>query len=369
MSGLIDRWPGIRSRCCAIGRGRKLASPAAVPARSPGADAGILFLAAVFALITLPVFEGSDAAEAPASPNARPTLILVAGAPGEPEYGSNFIRQVELWVATAARANATTVRIGFHDTADEADAIRLKKTLASQPCDSVQPLWLVFIGHGTFDGHQARFNLRGPDVTATELSDWLKPYRRPLVFINTASASAPFMPKISATNRVVITATRSGNEQNFTRFGQFLAAALADSQSDLDKDGQTSVLEAFLTASARVSEFYTTEGRLATEHALLDDNGDGLGTPADWFRGVRAVKKPQGTGSVDGARAHQMHLVLSQVEQALPSEIRAKRDALELAIFQLRESKDNLPEPEYYRELERLLAQLLDAYGSHLGTE
>jgi hypothetical protein len=187
-----------------------------------------------------------------------------------------------------------------------------------------------------------------------------------VVFIDTSAASAPFLNKLSATNRVILTATRSGSEQDFTRFGLYLAEALTDDQSDLDKDGQVSVLEAFLTASARVAEFYRTEGRLATEHALLDDDGNGRGTPADWFRGIRPVKKPQGNASVDGARAHQLHLVLRQAEQALPPDVRAKRDALELEIARLRANRSQRPNEKYYEELEQLLLQLADTYGDRL---
>ena len=137
----------------------------------------------------------------------------------------------------------------------------------------------MVIGHGTFDGKEAKFNLRGPDLSAADLAEWLKPFRRPVAVINCASASSPFINKLSATNRVIIAATRSGYEQNYARFGEYISSAVADPQADLDKDGQTSLLEAFLMASRRVAEFYNTEGRLATEHALLDDNGDGLGTP------------------------------------------------------------------------------------------
>jgi len=131
------------------------------------------------------------------------------------------------------------------------------------------------------------------------------------VIINTASASAPFLAKLSATNRVVITATRSGNEQNFTRLGEHLAATIADPAGDLDKDGQTSLLEAFLTAAARVAEFYQAEGRLATEHALIDDNGDGPRHAGRLVPRVRAVKKSQQAGAVDGLRAQQISLLLS----------------------------------------------------------
>jgi hypothetical protein len=315
-------------------------------------------------LAWLSLSHGAEVRAAPA--NDRPTLILVAGAPGEPEFGSNFVRQVELWSETAARADAATVTVGLSATGEGSDRERLKAALAEQARETNQALWIVLIGHGTFDGREARFNLRGPDVMASELGEWLKPCRRPLVVINTASASAPFINQLSGTNRVILTATRSGSERNFARFGGFLAEALGRPETDLDKDGQTSVLEAFLGASAAVAEFYRTEGRLATEHALLDDNGDGHGTPADWFRGVLAVKKPQGSGSVDGVRAQQMHLVLSKEEQTLPPEVRARRDGIELEIARLRETKGQYAADDYYRKLEKLLADLLTVYGDQL---
>ncbi len=291
------------------------------------------------------------------SPTNGPAVILVIGAPGEAEFGSNFLQQAQLWETACRQAGASLTQIGLTPTNDLCDRDLLQHQLAATAPDGLAPLWLVLAGHGTFDGKDARFNLRGPDVTPADLAEWLKPFHRPLVVINTASASAPFLNKLSATNRVVITATRSGSEQNFTRFGQYLAEAIADPHSDLDQDGQTSLLEAFLSASAHVAEFYKTAGRLATEHALIDDNGDGLGTPADWFRGVRAIKKPL-QGALDGARAQQIHLVLSSSEQSLPPDVRAKRDSLELELFKLRESKRTLNEDDYYRKLEVLLLEL-----------
>lgn len=295
---------------------------------------------------------------AAASATNLPTVILVVGAPGEPEYGSNFVQQVELWDKTCARAEARIVRIGLDQTNGLADRELLKQALAAEPTNHIAPLWLALVGHGTFDGKEARFNLRGPDLSNTELAAWLKPFQRPLVVINCASASAPFLKSLSGTNRVVITATRSGNEMNFTRFGEHFARALAGTGSDLDKDGQVSLLEAFLMASRNVAEFYQAEGRLLTEHALLEDNGDGQGTPADWFRGVRAIKQAQDGASLDGARANQHCLMLSREEQALPAEVRARRDELELSVARLREAKSKLAEADYYRQLESILLEL-----------
>jgi len=122
------------------------------------------------------------------------------------------------------------------------------------------------------------------------------------------------------------------------------------------------LLEAFLLASRRVVEFYNTEGRLATEHALVDDNGDGLGTPADWFRGIRAVKKAKEGASADGLRTHQFHLVRSPQEQKLSAAVRAKRDELERAIERLRDAKVQMKEDDYYRQLEKLFLELARLY-------
>lgn len=287
-----------------------------------------------------------------------PAIILVVGAPGEAAFESNMVQQTALWTALAERAGASAAKIGCEKEGTGTDLDKLRQTLPLQPCNSPAPLWIVLIGHGTFDGQQARFNLRGPDLTAGELAGLLSPFQRPLVIINTASASAPFMAGLSGTNRIVVTATRSGHEQNLTRFGLFLAESLDSPGSDLDHDGQVSLLEAFLAGSRKVAEFYRTEGRLATEHALLDDNGDGHGTQADWFRGIRAIKKPDGGLAVDGARAHQVHLILSAEEQTLAPDLRARRDALELQVFELREARSGMAEADYLNRLEALLLEL-----------
>ena len=161
---------------------------------------------------------------------------------------------------------------------------------------------------------------------------------------------------------MIITATRSGYEVNATRFGGYMAKAIADPEADLDKDGQTSLLEAFLLASREVAQFYKEAGRLATEHPLLDDNGDGLGTPADWFRGVRAVKTPEKGKSADGVRAHQMILTRGQSEQELRPEARARRDELEQQLSVLRSKKPELKEDDYYSQLEKILTEMATLY-------
>ncbi len=293
----------------------------------------------------------------------RTHVVVAVGAAGTDDYETEFRADAERWAAAAATAGAGFVRVGLDgDARDETDFGRLRSAVGEAPGGD-GPLWIVLIGHGTFDGREAKFNLRGPDLSAAELGTWLDGVTRPVVIVNGASASGPFVAKLSGPRRAIVTATRSGDEQNATRFGSRFAEAVADPAADLDKDGQTSVLEAFLTAAARVAEFYESESRLATEHALLDDNGDRLGTPADWFRGVRATRRAKDGAALDGGLARRIALVLSNRERALPPETRRRRDRLEDEIAALREKKTSLAEDDYYRRLEPLMIELGTLYG------
>jgi len=316
----------------------------------------------LLSLIARTAWGFESAADFPAAAtNSQPTVILVVGAPGEDEYGQQFAEWAKTWEQVCQEAQAKTFVLGL-EKSETTDHDLLKKVLDEAPKESLADLWLILLGHGTFDGKEGKFNLRGPDLSAAECAAWLKPFHRPVVVINCASSSGPYLNQLSRLGRVVLTSTRSGFERNYARFGEFMAKAISDPASDLDKDGQTSVLEAFLTASKGVAEFYKNEGRLATEHALLDDNGDGKGTPADWFRGIRAAKKAAEGALVDGLRAHQIHLVRSRQERDLPPEVRAQRDKRELEIAKLRDLKEKLSEEDYYRQLEPLLIDLALLY-------
>jgi hypothetical protein len=293
--------------------------------------------------------------------NEQRSMLLVIGAAGEPEYAEQFAASADLWKRAGTNGGFQISVIGQGGDGNN-DRATLLNALTNESARSIEEMWIVFIGHGTFDGRVAKFNLRGPDISADEIAAVLKPCKRPLAVIDCASASGPFINALSAPGRVIITATRSGNEANATRFGNYLARDAADPAADLDKDGQTSLLEAFLMASRQTQDFYKDAGRLATEHALIDDNGDGLGTPADFFRGVRAVKKAADGKSVDGVRAHQMNLVRSASEQELSPALRARRDELEAQLSALRDRKSKLNEDDYYNQLEKILVETAKLY-------
>ena len=292
---------------------------------------------------------------------APPTLLLVTGAGGSEEFATEFQAATESWRQHADDAGMKVFQVsGEKEGTTPRD--QLQDLLKSLPGESLQPLWIIFIGHGTYAQGKAKFNLVGPDLSAEELALWIERFRRPLAVINCSSASGPFINRLSGAGRVIVTATRSGNELNYSRFGIFIAESINDPAVDLDKDGQVSLLEAFLAASNRVQRFYSEDNRLATEHALIDDNGDGRGTPASWFRGVFTVRRPKGAASADGLRANQLHLVKSLQEQALTPEVRKRRDALETELSELREQREQLPEVEYLAELERICLEIARLY-------
>lgn len=280
-------------------------------------------------------------------------VLVVSGAAGEASYEKLFAEQRDAWKSACERAGAAFTALGGGDQ----DAVLLEEALKKAAAKPEGQFWLVLVGHGTFDGREAKFNLRGPDVTAKQLALWCVPVRREMVVVHGGSASAAFLTALAGRNRILVSATQSADEIYFTRFGGYFANAIAgDLQADLDQDRQVSVLEAFRHASRLVAEFYEKEERIATEHALLDDNGDGVGTRAEVFT-TRAKE------AKDGARAAQVALVLSEEEKRLSDALRLKRDELERKLEALKGRRGEMAEDAFYRELEVLLRELAQVYG------
>jgi hypothetical protein len=289
-------------------------------------------------------------------------LIVAVGAEGAEEYLPTFKQWSTNWVDAGKTGGVNQTVIGADPAQTGPDLPRLREALEKTPHAGAEPLWLVLLGHGTFNGRDAKFNLHGEDVTADQVAEWIKPFTRPVVVVCGFSASGAWLKPLSGNGRIVLTATRSGSEANYSRFAGHLSQMIASEEADLDKDGQTSLLEAWLAAARRTADFYEGEGRLATEHSLLDDNGDSVGTPSDWFKGIRAVKRPAGKAEADGLRAHQVHLVRAATERELTPEQRAERDAIELELAGLRAKKSGMKEDEYFASLEKLLLRLARLY-------
>lgn len=320
-----------------------------------------------WAILWIAITGSLPAVEADEPAHEAADIVVVVGAPGEPEFGAQFAAWSSIWKQVARDSGSTLHPIGFPSQPNSAEPSssepvrdQLQSRLEELKSKSTTPLWIVLIGHGTFDGSTAKFNVEGRDFSAAELNQWLDGCQRTLVIANCSSSSAPFIERLSGPGRIVMTATRSGYELNFSRFGKFFSEALVGTVADLDKDEQTSVLEAFLYASREVERYYREAGQLATEHALLDDNADRKGSQSTHFAGLEP-KDPKKT-EIDGQQAHSVHLVPSARERSLTSDQRARRDALEASIRQLKRAKPGLEEEAYYDQLEQLLLELARVY-------
>ena len=302
-----------------------------------------------------------DAAEAALSSESslNREVVIVCGHPGDPEYGKEIIEAADRWIAVVQQGGLEPRVLGYEQGAnlDEVSA-----TLSALPKEI--ELWLVMLGHGTFDGKVARYNLVGKDLSAGDLNELLGKRSGTTVILNTTAASGPFMRELSGKGRVCLTATKSGGEVHFTRLGKLMPLAFTDLTSARDHDGQVSLLEAFLSGAVSVAEFYREAGRISTEHALLDDNEDGKGSRAEAYRGLELIKMPTAkeSGKPDGKRAHQLHLLPSREERSLSLEGRARRNELEAQLDEIKKTRASMSEEVYYNRLEPIFRELAELY-------
>jgi len=296
------------------------------------------------------------------NPSARTgrAVVIAVGSPGAENYEKVFRETALRWNEACEKGGIKPTMIGLTPPGKPGDAKILENLLRHSKASE---LWLVLIGHGSFDGREAKFNARGPDFTDHQLADWLSDFPGQLIVINTTSASGSFVPVLSGPKRIIISATKSSNEIFYARFGTFFAQAIGGlAEADLDNDDQVSLLESFLFAADRVKSFYEKEGRLATEHSLIEDNGDKLGTRAEWFSGVTAVKAARDGAEPDGERAMQKVLVKNEFEKRLSPDQVSRRDELERKVRALRRKKDQTDADLYYTKLETLLVELAKIY-------
>lgn len=291
-------------------------------------------------------------------------LLVVGGLGGDAEYRALFHEWASKLIDAAGSAGVQeehTTYLGEKPERDPAlfdgearkEDVTAAITALGESTAAGDVVFVVLIGHGSFRDSEARFNLPGPDLTAAEYSKLLEGLAgREVVFVNTASASGPFVESLSGPGRAVITATRTGTERNQTRFGGFFVDGLANGAADVDKNGRVSVVEAFEYARLETERSYQTANRMATEHALLDDNGDGEGSgePVEGGDGTRAGTLFFGSGAAA--------VLAEQSGDTVLVRLQAEKRDLEDQIQKLRGVQETLEPDEYQRQLEELLVEL-----------
>ena len=144
-------------------------------------------------------------------------------------------------------------------------------------------LWVFVLGHAHYADRSAYLNLPGTDVSAKEFGEWFAPFEcQRSVFFLTTPLSGYFVKPLAKLGRVVIAATGADLENNETLYPSSLAELLevfpnGDSH-DIDQDGVHSLLDLYLAVARDVEAQYEADELQATEHAQLEDNGDGRGS-------------------------------------------------------------------------------------------
>jgi len=278
-------------------------------------------------------------------------LIVIVGSGGTEEHSARFHKWASAVVDAAKRRGLVDANVAYLGERPEQDPahVRARSTKenvtkafeeASRTAKPSDELFVLLIGHGSFDGRMGTFNLPGPDLTAADyavLPDRFKTQH--ITFVNTASASGAFVQVLAGPGRTIVAATKTGGERNETRFPVYFVEALEGEVADRDRNGRISVLEAFDYAAAKVKEAYEKDGNLLSEHATLDDGNEGKFAATQFLspRGARAS-----AASADPA----MRALLEQ------------RDALEEEVAALRLKKDSMEAARYEQDLEKLLTDL-----------
>jgi len=285
----------------------------------------------------------------PVSILADSSALIVRGVAGSPEHETKF----DKW--TEGTQKALVEKFGFSPDrvivlSDKKSAqAEIQKAFATlkQQLKPADTFFLFFIGHGSGEDGVYKFNISGPDYTADDYNKLLStlPVGRIVIVLGTPASGAA-IEKFAGKNRVIITATRSGQEGNDIVFYDYFLEALESPAADEDKDQKISVWEAFKYAVAGTERFYKEEGRLATEHPQISDNGTEK-------TGVTTKEVPL----VARATSFQVDRPIVSSDPKLQALLNQRKE-IEQKIEDLRINKNTIPEVEYDKQMESLLVQL-----------
>jgi hypothetical protein len=295
---------------------------------------------------------------------ARSYWLIVTGLSGEPQYAETYRGWADR-IASAARNrfNATEVTWlaeantrGSDGTATRANVAAAVKQIGDNVgADDV--VFVILIGHGSAGEGDARLALPGPDMTAAELATWLQGVHARTTVVHTGSASGAWLQPLAHSGRIVVTATKSGVEQNETTFAGYFADALTLEGADTDKDARVSVLEAYEYARREVERAYAADKRMLTEHAQIDGDGDGHAVAS------AAPASPDGVAGLvhfGSARAQTADGTAASSAQRSPAlqKLYAEKDRLERELAGLRARKAGMQADAYQSQLETLLTAI-----------
>jgi len=283
--------------------------------------------------------------------------VLIQGTSGEPQFAEQHRGWLDQMATTfheklmldPAHLTVLAERAGDGELRSTAENVRGTFARLAGTLEASDILFVMLIGHGTADSASAKFNLVGPDLSVEDWNTLLLPIKSRVVFVNSSSASFPFAKGMTGDRLIVITSTSSLSQKYATVFADAFVQALNAPAADLDKNERVSIWETFFYASRTVKKYFEQKGQLATERALLEDNGDGVG---------REALDPTGE---DGTLATMTYL--DAVVGAKPTDpalqmLLQRQEILTTAVDELKRKKASMPVEEYDAAWEQLMIEL-----------
>src|SRR5438093_2372014 len=245
------------------------------------------------------VATAGDAPQAAKLAAGTKRAIVLCGLSGDVAHHKQFAETVtKLYDGLSKQLGfaASDVQVLFGDEPHESDSALIKSATratreelersAARLRENLRPedaVWVIVLGHSHYDGKHSWLNLPGPDIQQTEFAKLFADLTaREQVFFITTPTSGYYIKPLSAKGRVVITATEVDWETNETEFPHELARVLSSppeaKEFDIDQDGMITLFDLYVTVARNLAQSYLERELLATEHPLLDDNGDGRGT-------------------------------------------------------------------------------------------
>ena len=281
-------------------------------------------------------------------------LIVITGVEATPEDGAQFHKWAAALIDAAVRKNGVAeaniiyladkpdvdrARIRARSTREDVDKAFSDVAGRARPNDQI---FVVLLGHGSFDGRDAAFNLPGPDLKAADYVKLLGKFgTQRVVFVNTSSSSGGFLAPLAGPGRTIVAATKTGGERLDTLFPEHFVEALTNDTADRNRDGRISILEAFDYAKTKVAQVYQQKGNVVTEHAALDDGSDGK------LADTMFLESPRARAAVFASVAEPALRALLEQRQTLEDQINA-----------LKARKAGMDAAAYEQELEKLVTDL-----------
>lgn len=294
--------------------------------------------------------------------------VIIAGSGGEEPY----IGQFQSWGERLQRVlvdqlgaqspyvyllteAAESPEEGIAATSD-VESIRSVFEIIAQQIEENDSLFVYLMGHGSYYKSISRVHVPGADLTSDDMKEFLQPFaKHQTVIINGTPCSAVYVNELSEPNRVICTATKSVTEFNATEFMGHFIECLEDGSADRNRDERITVFEACQQAAQLTDAWYISNGYLPTEHAILDDNGDGQGTRLTWDQTIENdLSQTRDNVPEDGDLARRMYLKDYVFPVGVPQEWIDEYTEAMNQVDELRNQKPELDEAEYYRRLEEI---------------